>query len=442
MSQKYPIVAVTGSSGAGTTTVRHAFQDIFRREGIAGVFVEGDAFHRFDRAEMRARLEEEKRTLETLRDQVLTEGTSKVIKSKNPAYKTARMQATEAEARANLERLRQVRELSGGKVPSQAEMASAEAALTRAVAEEAGARASVTEAGASLRSDETNVRKASIRSPINGVVLEKLVDPNELVTPQSFGGTRGPSTALISVADPKDLQVEIDLNEADVSKVFLGQRCKVSPEAYLDRSYDGTVAEIAPEASRQKGTLQIKVQIVEPDKYLTPELSAKVDFLGGAGLGALVLIRRLTETVVVNANPRLLGETMALTDINTATGVYYSPAPNVEHSITTSKVNQTITFPTQGPKGYGTHPLASLGRAYEEAFNLGPVERTGDGHTPNNTRHDDSFQQVHGASYRQLFDLADWDRGLAINTPGQSGQLGSPPAPNATSARVLVISRG
>lgn len=120
-----------------------------------------------------------------------------------------------------------------------------------------------------------------IRAPINGVVLEKLVDPNELVTPQSFGGTRGPSTALVSLGDPGDLQVEIDLNESDLAKVYLGQRCRVSPEAYLDRDYEGVVAEIAPEASRQKGTLQIKVQIRNPDRFLTPELSAKVDFLAG-----------------------------------------------------------------------------------------------------------------------------------------------------------------
>lgn len=119
----------------------------------------------------------------------------------------------------------------------------------------------------------------TIRSPINGVVLEKLVDPNELVTPQSFGGTRGPSTALIALADPKDLQVEIDMNEADLAKVTLGQKCRVSPEAYLDKVYDGVVAEIAPEANRAKGTLQIKVQIQNPDSFLTPELSAKVEFL-------------------------------------------------------------------------------------------------------------------------------------------------------------------
>ena len=126
---------------------------------------------------------------------------------------------------------------------------------------------------------ETYLDWCTIRSPVDGVVLEKLVDPGELVTPQTFGGTRGPSTSLVAVADPTDLQVEIDLNESDLPKVFLGQKCRVSPEAYPDRAYEGVVAEMAPEASRQKGTLQIKVQIRKPDRFLTPELSAKVDFL-------------------------------------------------------------------------------------------------------------------------------------------------------------------
>ncbi|HUE70270.1 MAG TPA: penicillin acylase family protein, partial [Pirellulaceae bacterium] len=71
------------------------------------------------------------------------------------------------------------------------------------------------------------------------------------------------------------------------------------------------------------------------------------------------------------------------------------------------------------------HSLAALGPAYAEAFNVGPVPRPGDVHTPNNTRHDENFRQVHGASYRHVLDLADWDRGLATSTPGQSGQPGS-----------------
>jgi len=118
-----------------------------------------------------------------------------------------------------------------------------------------------------------------IRSPIDGVVLEKLAEPGELVTPQSFGGTRGPSTAVLAVADLQDMQVEIDVSEADLAKIALGQRAQVSPEAYPDKHYDGVVAEISPEANRQKGTLQIKVQILRPDRFLTPELSAKVEFL-------------------------------------------------------------------------------------------------------------------------------------------------------------------
>ena len=72
------------------------------------------------------------------------------------------------------------------------------------------------------------------------------------------------------------------------------------------------------------------------------------------------------------------------------------------------------------------HPLATLGPAYERAFNRGPVPRPGDAMTLNNTRHDEKYQQVHGATYRQVFDLADWDRGRATSAPGQSGQLGSP----------------
>ncbi|CUH82427.1 phosphoribulokinase [Tropicibacter naphthalenivorans] len=60
MSKKHPIISVTGSSGAGTTTVKSTFDQIFRREGISTVSIEGDAFHRFDRAAMKAELDKRK----------------------------------------------------------------------------------------------------------------------------------------------------------------------------------------------------------------------------------------------------------------------------------------------------------------------------------------------------------------------------------------------
>ena len=143
----------------------------------------------------------------------------------------------------------------------------------------AAAQAAARQAEAQVELMQTYLDWTVIRSPMDGVVLEKLCDVNELVTPQSFGGTRGPSTALVAIADPKDLQVEVELNESDLAKVFLGQPCRVSPEAWPDKTYEGFVAEMAPEANRQKGTLQVKVQVRNPDRFLVPELSAKVDFL-------------------------------------------------------------------------------------------------------------------------------------------------------------------
>jgi carbon-monoxide dehydrogenase small subunit len=61
VSVKHPIIAIIGSSGAGTTTVKTTFQQIFRREGVAAAIIEGDAFHRYDRTEMRAKMAEAQR---------------------------------------------------------------------------------------------------------------------------------------------------------------------------------------------------------------------------------------------------------------------------------------------------------------------------------------------------------------------------------------------
>jgi phosphoribulokinase len=58
MSAKHPIISVTGSSGAGTTSVMRTFEQIFRREGVNAAFVEGDSFHRYDRAEMKRKMAE------------------------------------------------------------------------------------------------------------------------------------------------------------------------------------------------------------------------------------------------------------------------------------------------------------------------------------------------------------------------------------------------
>jgi HlyD family secretion protein len=89
----------------------------------------------------------------------------------------SQMQASDAEARANFARLKQMTEVSNGTFVSKADPDTAEAAAKRGVANVANARAAITQAQAALQSDETNLTKASIRSPINGVVLKRKVDP-------------------------------------------------------------------------------------------------------------------------------------------------------------------------------------------------------------------------------------------------------------------------
>ncbi|MBK8164018.1 MAG: phosphoribulokinase [Gammaproteobacteria bacterium] len=66
MSVKHPVIAVTGSSGAGTTTVKNAFEHLFRRQGVKAVIVEGDAFHRYDRQDMKKAVAEANERGETL----------------------------------------------------------------------------------------------------------------------------------------------------------------------------------------------------------------------------------------------------------------------------------------------------------------------------------------------------------------------------------------
>ena len=72
------------------------------------------------------------------------------------------------------------------------------------------------------------------------------------------------------------------------------------------------------------------------------------------------------------------------------------------------------------------HPLATLDAGIAKAFDVGPFERPGDANTPNNTRYDDRFQQIHGATYRHLIDLADWDRALATQRTGAIRAAGQP----------------
>lgn len=142
----------------------------------------------------------------------------------------------------------------------------------------AAARAELAAARANAAYIAALLEKTVIRAPITGTIVEKLVERGETVT-TGFIGDRGAKSALVSMADLTDLQVEADVNEADIRKLRLGQPAAVTPDAYPDRVYRAELEEIAPRANRQKATIKVKVKVLGPDARLRPEMSAKITFL-------------------------------------------------------------------------------------------------------------------------------------------------------------------
>ncbi|MFA5914776.1 MAG: efflux RND transporter periplasmic adaptor subunit [Burkholderiales bacterium] len=148
-------------------------------------------------------------------------------------------QATVAEARAKLARLLQVQEASGGKVPSKAEMDTAKANLERAIADEANARATVDQAEATLEAQRIDVSKAVIRSPIKGVVLKRAAEPGQTVA-ASFQ-----TPVLFTLAeDLTQMDLHVDVDEADVGKVGEGQTATFTVDAYPDRTFPARITQV------------------------------------------------------------------------------------------------------------------------------------------------------------------------------------------------------
>ncbi len=148
--------------------------------------------------------------------------------------------ATVAQSRADLARLREVARLSGGKVPSAGEMDSADADFKRAEADEAKARAAVSQVQADLQSDETNLRKASIRSPIDGVVLAREVDPGQTVA-ASFQ-----APVLFTLAeDLAKMELQVDVDEADVGQVREGQNATFTVDAWPGRRFEAVITRVS-----------------------------------------------------------------------------------------------------------------------------------------------------------------------------------------------------
>lgn len=153
--------------------------------------------------------------------------------------KVAQTTATIAEARASLGRLEEVALLSGGKVPSKAELDTGRATLARAVADEASARAGVTDAQAALSTDQINLSKASIAAPSDGFVLTRSVDPGNAVA-----ASLQAVTLFTMAEDLTKLRLWVYVDEADVGAVKVGQSASFTVSAYPGRRFPARITRV------------------------------------------------------------------------------------------------------------------------------------------------------------------------------------------------------
>ncbi len=143
----------------------------------------------------------------------------------------------------------------------------------------AAAQAEVKVAQADLAKAQWRLDNCTIRAPINGTILKKNAEEGNLVNPIAMNG----SFSLCDLADLSDLEVELTIEERDISKVSTGQKCKVRTEAYPNRIYEGVVSRLMPVADRSKAAIPVRVKVTVPQDeegvYLKPDMIAMVAFL-------------------------------------------------------------------------------------------------------------------------------------------------------------------
>jgi HlyD family secretion protein len=147
----------------------------------------------------------------------------------------------------------------------------------------ARAKGSVAQAQGQLDYAKSQLDATVIRAPVTGTILDRTAEKGELITAQfASAAAGGPQGSVVSLADLNDIQVELDIAQSDFARLGPKQTGIVTVDAYPDRKYNGEIAQISPEANRQKATVQVKVQVLNPDEYLRPEMNATVKFLADA----------------------------------------------------------------------------------------------------------------------------------------------------------------
>lgn len=181
----------------------------------------GQVLARLDTAKLEATVLQSRATLDAARAKVL------------------QVKATIREARDQLDRLTRLAKTSGNRGVSESDIETARATLDRAIADEASARATVNHSLAVLEVNQTDLSKARILSPINGIVLTRSLEPGQTVA----ASLQAP--VLFTLAeDLTHMELHVDVDEADVGQVKEGQRANFTVDAFPDRTFPARITQV------------------------------------------------------------------------------------------------------------------------------------------------------------------------------------------------------
>jgi RND family efflux transporter MFP subunit len=190
----------------------------------------------------------------------------------------ARVRSAEAQLRQAERDAEQEQQLFARQFSSQARSQQKQTAAEVAAAAVQSARADLKVAKVQVEQTRSMLSNYTIRAPFAGIVTEKNAQPGELIAPSGAGGgfTR---TGLCTIVDTNSLEVVVDVSEQLVTQVVPGQPVQLTLYAYQGKNIRGQVSRIMPSADRAKGTLQVRLAIIDKDARILPDMRARVAFL-------------------------------------------------------------------------------------------------------------------------------------------------------------------
>ncbi len=195
----------------------------------------------------------------------------------NVGVSRAAIASAEADQRNSAIELKRSRDLVSRGFVSASTLDAAAARDERATAAINSARAGLQAALANANNAKVAVDFTEIRAPFDGVIVTKSANVGDIVTP--FSSAVDSKGAVVNMADLSTLEVEADVSESSLSKIFIGQPCEILLDALPDARFSGTVSRMVPTVDRAKATVTTKVRFDKLDDRILPDMSAKVSFL-------------------------------------------------------------------------------------------------------------------------------------------------------------------